>query len=161
MKGDFLDRGQLTPELNYFCDIAVDVGPIRDLGSTQHGRRRIIPILGGRVHGPRLEAEIMPGGADWQFVRDDGVVELEARYSIHVQDGIEIAIINRGLRRAVPEVMERLSRGEPVQSENIYFRTTPVFEAPDGIYSWLNRSIFVATGVRLPDKVQLRVFEVA
>ena len=150
----------MAPELRHVCDIDVDVGPIRDLGPTPHGRRRIIAILGGRVRGPRLEAEIVPGGADWQYVRSDGVVELEARYAIRTADGTEIAVTNRGLRRASPEVMERMSRGEPVDPALVYFRTVPTFEAPAGAYDWLNRSVFVATAARLPDKVQIRVFEV-
>ncbi len=149
-----------TPELSHVCDIDVDVGPIRDLGPTPHGRRRIVPILGGRVMGRRLEAEVVPGGADWQYVRSDGVVELEARYAITTRDGVEIAIINRGIRRASPEVMERMSRAEPVDPALVYCRTVPTFEAPAGPYEWLNRSVFVATAARLPDKVQIRVFEV-
>jgi len=150
----------MTPDLRHVCDIDVDVGPIRDLGPMPLGRRRIVAILGGRVTGPRLEADIVPGGADWQYVRSDGVVELEARYAIRTRDGIEIAIVNRGLRRADPAIMERLSRGEPVDPELVYFRTVPTFEAPAGPYDWLNRSVFLATAARLPDKVQIRVFEV-
>jgi hypothetical protein len=150
----------MTPKLRHVCDVDVSVGPIRDLGPTPHGRRRIIDILGGTVRGERLAAEIVPGGADWQYVRADGVVELEARYSIRTDNGTEIAVVNRGLRRAAPEVMERLSRGEAVEPALVYFRTVPTFEAPAGRYDWLNRSIFVATAARLPDKVQIRVFEV-
>jgi hypothetical protein len=151
----------MQPGLNHLCDIDVDVGPIRDLGPAPHGRRRIIAILGGRVYGPCLEAAIVPGGADWQYVRSDGVVELEARYSIRTSDGTEIAVTNRGLRRAAPEVMERLCRGEPVDPALVYFRTVPVFEAPAGRYDWLNRSIYLGAAERLPDKVHIRVFEVA
>jgi hypothetical protein len=150
----------MTPELAHVCDIDVDVGLIRDLGPMPHGRRRIIPILGGRVRGARLEADIVPGGADWQYVRGDGVVELVARYSIRTRDGVEIAVTNRGLRRAEPQVMERMARGEAVDPALVYCRTAPVFEAPPGPYEWLNRSTFVATAARLPDKVQLSVFEV-
>jgi Protein of unknown function (DUF3237) len=154
------EDGAMTPELSHLCDIEADVGAIRDLGLTPRGRRRIIPILGGRVHGPRLAGTIVPGGADWQFVRGDGVVELEARYSIRASDGVEIAVTNRGLRRAPPELMERLSRGEPVDPASVYFRTVPVFEAPAGPRAWLNSSIFLATAARLQDKVHIRVFEV-
>jgi hypothetical protein len=150
-----------APDLKHVCDIAVDVGPIRDLGATPLGRRRIIAILGGTVTGPRLEAAIVPGGADWQIVRADGVVELEARYSVRTPDGVEIAIVNRGLRRAAPDIMERLSRGEPVDPALVYFRTVPTFEAPSGPYDWLNRSVFLGFAARLPDKVHIRIFEVA
>jgi len=147
-------------EFRHVCDIDVEVGPIRDLGATPHGRRRIIPILGGRVRGPQLEGHIVPGGADWQYLRSDGVLELVARYSILTTDGVEIAITNRGLRRATPEIMEQLSRGEVVDPTLVYFRAAPTFDAPAGRYEWLNRSVFVATAARLPDKVQVGVFEV-
>jgi hypothetical protein len=150
----------VRPELEPICDIDVDVGPIQDLGVMPHGRRRIIPILGGSVSGARLSGEVAPGGADWQYVREDGILELVARYSIHTHDGIDIAVTNRGMRRAAPEVMAALSRGEPVDPALVYFRTVPVFEAPAGPYAWLNRSIFLATAARLPDRVQIRVFEV-
>lgn len=150
----------LTPTLRNVCDIDVSVGPIRDLGPTPHGRRRIIPILGGSVKGERLEGEVMPGGADWQYVRTDGVLELEARYSIKTKDGAEIAVINRGMRRAPPEIMDRLSRGEIVDPALVYFRTAPVFEAPAGPHQWLNESVFVGTAARFPDRVQIRIFEV-
>jgi len=149
----------MTPTLQYICDIDVDVGPIRDLGPVPYGRRRIVEIRGGSVRGERLTAEIVPGGADWQYVRGDGVVELVARYSIRTDDGTEIAVTNRGLRRAPPEVMERMARGEAVDPALVYFRTVPTFEAPAGAYGWLNRSVFLATAARLPDKVQIRVFE--
>ena len=150
----------MTPELHHLCDIDVEVGPIRDLGVGPRGRRRIVEIRGGTVRGARLTAEIVPGGADWQYVRADGVAELEARYSIRTDDGIEIAIINRGLRRAAPDVMERLGRGEMVDPALVYCRTAPVFEAPAGPYAWLNASVFVGTAARLPDRVQIKVFEV-
>ena len=150
----------MTPELRHVCDIEASVGSIRDLGPTPHGRRRIIPILAGTVRGPLLNGEVVPGGADWQYVRSDGVVELEARYSIRTGDRTEIAVTNRGLRRGPPEIMERLSRGETVDPALVYFRTAPVFEAPEGPHAWLNQSVFVATAARFPDTVQIRVFEV-
>lgn len=149
----------MCPELSHLCVIEANVAATRDLGATPHGRRRIVPILGGTVRGPRLEAEILPGGADWQYVRADGVVELVARYSIRSRDGVEIAVVNRGLRRASPEVMARLARGEAVDPALVYCRTTPLFEAPAGPYEWLNRSVFVASAERRPDLVRIEVFE--
>jgi hypothetical protein len=150
----------MSPELRHVFDIEAEVGPMRDLGPTPHGRRRIVPIFGGTVKGPRLQGAVVPGGADWQYVRGDGVVELVARYSIRATDGTEIAVTNRGLRRAAPEVMERMARGETADPALVYCRTTPQFEAPAGPHVWLNGSVFVGNAVRLPDKVQIAVFEV-
>jgi hypothetical protein len=153
-------QSQSGPGLAHVCDIDVDVGPIRDLGEMPHGRRRIVDILGGRVTGPRLQGEVVPGGADWQYVRGDGVLELVARYAIRAPDGAEIAVTNRGIRRAAPEIMAALSRGEQVDPALVYCRTVPTFEAPAGPHRWLNGSVFLATAARLPDRVQVRVFEV-
>ena len=50
-----------TPDLAHVCDIDVTVGPIRELGAMPRGRRRLVPILGGIVSGPRLEGEVLPG----------------------------------------------------------------------------------------------------
>ena len=150
----------MTPELRHVFDIEAEVGPMRDLGPAPRGRRRIVPILGGTVRGSRLAGEVVPGGADWQYVRGDGVVELVARYSIRAADGTEIAVTNRGLRRAAPEVMARLARGEVVDPALVYCRTTPQFEAPAGPHAWLNESVFVGDAARLPDKVRIAVFEV-
>jgi len=150
----------MSLELRHVFDIEAEVGPMRDLGAVPHGRRRIVPILGGSVKGARLQAQVLPGGADWQYVRGDGIVELVARYSILTADGVEIAVTNRGLRRALPETMARMARGEAVDPALVYCRTTPQFEAPAGPYEWLNGSVFVGNAVRLPDKVLIAVHEV-
>lgn len=149
-----------TPELVHVCDVEAEVGPIQDLGPMPHGRRRIIAITGGKVQG-RITGTITLGGADWQHVRGDGVLELVARYAIRTSDGIEIAVTNRGMRRAAPEVMAALSRGEPVDPKLVYFRTVPTFEAPtDSAYAWLNGSMFVGSAQRRPASVLIRMFEV-
>ncbi|MDX2202924.1 MAG: DUF3237 domain-containing protein [Hyphomicrobiaceae bacterium] len=149
-----------TPALAYVCDIDAEVGPIVDLGAMPHGRRRIIGITGGKVRG-RIAGSLMPGGADWQHARGDGVLELTARYAIRTDDGVDIAVTNRGMRRAPAEVMAALSRGEPVDPGLVYFRTAPVLEAPtDSAYAWLNGSIFVGSAQRRPQSVHIRVFEV-
>jgi hypothetical protein len=56
--------------------------------------------------------------------------------------------------------MERMARGEAVDPALVYCRTVPLFEAPAGPYQWLNASVFVCTAARLPDKIEVGVFEV-
>ena len=63
------------------------LGGIQKLGHTPYGERRIINILGGTVEGPKLKGKVLPGGADWQVVRADGVVHLHARYTIETDSG--------------------------------------------------------------------------
>ena len=94
-----------APGLRFAFAIKARVGPIQDLGLTARGHRRVIDILGGEVHGPRLEGEILPGGADWQIVRPDGTIEVVARYSIRAASGATIYVQNEGLRVASPEIL--------------------------------------------------------
>lgn len=126
------------------------------LGTTSHGLRRIVPILGGTVQGPRLEGTILPGGADWQYVRPDGVLSLEARYTIRAADGTLVSVVNRGLRHGPPEIIDRITRGESVPAGTYYFRTVARFEAPLGPLDWLNKAIFVGLAERRADAAIVR-----
>ena len=138
----------------------ITLGPPQELGETPHGRRRIIPITGGRVSGERLSGRVLPGGADWQVVRADGVADLDARYTIETTDGALVYVANRGVRHGPPEVLRKLAAGEPVDPALYYMRTTPWFETGDARYAWLNRIVCVATGARRAAAVELEVFEV-
>ncbi|KQY29979.1 hypothetical protein ASD38_11760 [Caulobacter sp. Root487D2Y] len=120
----------------------------------------MIPITGGRVNGPGLGGVILPGGADLQTIRPDGVTLLQARYTIRFADGQTAGVINTGVRRASSDVVRRLTAGEVVDPALCYFRATPVFEVGPGPHGWLTESVFLSLGERLPDRVRLKVFRV-
>jgi hypothetical protein len=148
----------LKLEALFRAEIALE--PPQELGDAPLGRRRIIPISGGRFRGERLSGRVLPGGADWQIVRADGVSQLEARYTLETNDGALIYVHNVGLRHGPPEVLSRLAAGEAVDPSQYYMRTTPAFETGDARYRWLNRLVCVATGARRKDAVELDVYEV-
>jgi hypothetical protein len=139
----------------------ITLGSAQELGAAPLGRRRIVPITGGRFGGERLSGRVLAGGADWQVVRADGVADLDARYTLETADGALIYVRNRGYRHGPREVLERLSAGENVDPALYYMRTTPLFETGDERYAWLNRIVAVASGARRPAAVELEVFEVA
>jgi len=132
----------------------------QELGETPQGRRRIIGITGGRFSGERLSGRVLPGGADWQVIRADGVADLDARYTLETEDGALIYVRNRGYRHGPAEVLKKLSSGENVEPSLYYMRTTPRFETGDARYAWLNRIVCVATGARRAAAVELEVFEI-
>lgn len=138
----------------------ITLAPAREMGDGPLGRRRIIEITGGAFSGKRLSGKVLPGGADWQVIRADGVAFLDTRYALETGDGALIYVQNRGYRHGPDEVMARLARGAPVDPASYYFRTSPWFETSAPQYAWLNRTIFVGSGARLPDRVKLDVFEV-
>ncbi len=136
----------------------VDIGAPLDVGPAGSGHRRIVPIMGGTVEGPRLTARILPGGADWQIVRADGTAEVVARYTLRADDGALISVVNKGLRRGPPEILARLAAGEQVDPGLYYFRTSPTFEVAAGPHAWLADNVFVATGARHEKQVVIKVF---
>lgn len=140
--------------------VHAELADILHLGVTPYGERRIINILGGRVEGSRLNGRILPGGADWQIVRADGVADIKARYTIESDGGGRILVASDGLRHGPAEVMARLARGETVDPGSYYFRTVMRFETSDASLSWLNRILALARGMREPRAVRLDVHEV-
>ena len=147
-------------ELSLLMNVKVALEPVRDLGDTPLGRRRIIGISGGEFSGPRLAGRVLPGGADWQVVRSDGVACLDARYTLETADGALIYVNNKGYRHGPEDVIERLARGEDVDPALYYMRATPWFETAAPAYAWLNRTVCVATGARRAAAVELDFFEV-
>ncbi|HET7197342.1 MAG TPA: DUF3237 domain-containing protein [Burkholderiales bacterium] len=138
----------------------ITLAPAQELGEAPLGRRRIIPITGGRFRGERLSGRVLPGGADWQIVRADGVAQLEARYTLETDDGALVYVRNVGLRHGPPEVLARIAAGEAVDPALYYMRATPSFETGAAKYAWLNRIVCVATGARRKEAVELDVYEV-
>jgi hypothetical protein len=147
---------ELTPLLQADITLAAP----QELGEGPHGRRRIINITGGTFRGERLSGKVLPGGADWQVIRGDGVADLDARYTLETSDGALIYVKNHGYRHGPAEVLKKLAAGEEVDPSLYYMRTTPLFETGDARYSWLNRLICVGTGARKKSSVHLEIFEV-
>jgi len=150
-----------APRLEFAFEAVAEIGAPLDVGVTPHGRRRIIPVLGGRFEGPAVRGRILPGGADWQILRDDGLAELDARYTLETDRGALIYVSNRGLRHGPPEVMQKLNAGLPVDPGSYYFRTVAAFETSAPECEWLTRAIFLGAAERFPDKVVVRFWRLA
>jgi hypothetical protein len=148
----------MDPDPKFVAELDAAVATPLTIGRGALGERRIVPILGGRIAGPRLSGEVMPGGADYQLIRDDGVAEIEARYTLKLDDGALVYVVNRGLRHAAPDDMAKLLCGEFVPPERVYFRTAPAFETAAPQHAWLMRSLFLGLGERRPDSVRVRIF---
>lgn len=149
-----------APALRRFADVSVQVGAPVKVGAVGHGFRRVIPILGGSCRTPDWLARVLPGGADFQLLLSDRVARLEARYVLETDAGDRIYVHNDALRTAEPEVMERLVRGEPVDPAQVYFRCVPRFEVAAPALAWMRERVFVGTGLRRPNDVVMRFFEV-
>lgn len=147
----------LTPLLN----LSVDVGGALDVGAAAFGRRRMVSILGGSFAGALGQGRILPGGADWQLVVQDGTAaHLDARYVLEFDDGALVYVHNTALRLATAEISAALMRGEVVPDDAVYFRCQPRFETAAPHLAWLMQRQFIGTGVRRPASVHLSFFTV-
>jgi hypothetical protein len=147
-----------APPLEFVFTIEAEIGRPLRAGPGRQGERQHIPIVGGRVHGPRPSGRVLPGGSDWALTRRDGSTLIDAHYTIEADDGTPVYVHNRGLRVSSAEVRERLRRGDAVAPDEMYFRSAPVFDAPEGPHAWLSDHLFVATLARTGSTMCVDVF---
>ncbi|WP_027854869.1 DUF3237 domain-containing protein [Marinobacterium litorale] len=150
----------MYPELEHYAELKIEVDRPQEIGQAQHGQRRLIPILGGTVKARDWSGRVLAGGADHQLILTPRMADLDARYVIETDAGDHIYVHNRAIRVATPEVTQRLIRGEPVNPAEIYFRCCPSFETESPALSWITERLFIGTGIRRPDAVELQLFEV-
>jgi hypothetical protein len=128
-----------TLQTRYVFTITALIGNVTSAGEIGTGVRRIIPIHGGEVKGPGLDGEGIKGkvcgfGADFQIIRPNELIELEAKYAFETDDGATVYVENRGIRFGPVELLQKLKRGH----DN---------------YRWLMQHIFVGSAARHPDRV--------
>ena len=144
--------------MEHVCDLRVELSPTIELGEGRGGRRRIIPIVGGRADGPLLDGRILPIGADWQTVLTSGVAELDARYAIETADGAVVEVVNQGLRHASDEQVRTIAAGGAVDPADYYMRTAARLESGHPDWEWVNHTIFVGTGGKRGDVVEISLY---
>ena len=152
----------MNPELQtrYVFTITARIAEVTSAGDIGTGVRRIIPIIGGEVKGEGINGKVLPFGADFQIIRPNELIELEAKYAFETDDGAVVYVENKGIRFGPVDLLERLKRGEPVDPKLIYFRTVPKFETGAEKYRWLMQHIFIASAARHADRVVIDVHQV-
>jgi len=149
------------PTLEHLCDLAVTIAAPVEVGQTPAGLRRMIPITGGTVTGPRVNGKVLAGGADFQLILGGGTqAHLDARYVIELGDGSRVFVQNTALRVASLENSQRIMNGKPVNPDEVYFRCQPKLEATTPEWAWLSESQFIGVGRRAPDGVFMSFYRV-
>jgi hypothetical protein len=147
-------------QTRYVFTITAHIGGATSAGDIGTGVRRIIPIVGGEVKGKDVNGKVCPFGADFQIIRPNQLIELEAKYAIETDDGAVIYVENKGIRFGPADLVTRLNRGETVDPKLIYFRTVPKFETGSEKYRWLMESLFIGSAARHADRVVIDVHQV-
>jgi hypothetical protein len=149
--------------LELLLNIQVRVQDIVSAGPVPGGEVRVVPFEEGTFSGvaiPDLRGKLLPGGSDWQRVRNDGVVEIRAHYLLESDRGERIEVISEGLRHAPPGVLERIAKGEILPRHEYYFRTAIRFTTAAARLEQLNRTLAVSVGTRTQYGVDLDIYRV-
>jgi hypothetical protein len=143
----------VAPRLELITRLRATLAEPLELGQTPWGRRRVIGITGGDFDGPLLSGRVLPGGADWQIVHEDGSATIDTRYTLQSHDGALIYVATRGCRTGPREVLGRIAAGETVDPSEYYFRVSVQYETSAAQYEWLNWVVAVASALRLANAV--------
>jgi hypothetical protein len=147
-------------QTKYVFTITANIGAVTTAGDIGGGVRRIIPITGGEVRGENISGMVCAFGADFQVIRPNELIELEAKYAFETDDGAVVYVENKGLRFGPVDLLQKLKRGEPVDPKLIYFRTVPKFETGHEKYRWLMEHLFIGSAARHADRVVIDVHQV-
>ena len=148
------------PKLEHAFTIAIELAGLQWVKpSSQGATRAAVYAASGKIEGPRLNGKVIPmSGGDFPLVRPNGVIDFDARYLLQADDGAVIYMQNRGYRWGSEEAMGRMSRNEPVGSDEYYMRVCPKFDAPEGPHEWLSRHVFVGVAEKIPGANRIHYF---
>ncbi|MEO8391011.1 MAG: DUF3237 domain-containing protein [Polaromonas sp.] len=145
--------------IGHLCDLRVQLeSPV--VIPTPRGT--LIPYIGkgGRLDGPRLHGEFLPGSVDWVLIGSDGINRLDIRGAIRTDDGAMIYFESKGIAKLPADGGKRLSKGERLTFAETYLRTTPRLETSDARYLWVNDLVLVAYNELSSSQIDFRIYSV-
>lgn len=137
---------------NHLCTVEFDVGGgIIAVGASPFGEQRVGYVTGGRILGPRIRGEVLPGGGNWPRsgrLGDVAIGTFDARVVWKTDEGDLIYVTYTG-RSAIPDDV-RAAFADPakpqVDASRYYLRIAAVFETASETYGWLNGVLAVGVG---------------
>lgn len=151
-------------QLNYthLMTLNLDVEPMaaHQIGTTQLGRRVIVPITGGRFEGENLEGTVEPGGYDWATFQSSGGMNIDVRLVLRFANDDLVYMRYQGRLLASADVHKRMATGEQVNNDEFSLTTTVKFETGAESLKWLNDVIAVGVGRQSGYQPTYEIFKV-
>jgi hypothetical protein len=145
--------------IRHLCDLRVDLEtPI----AIPTPRGTLVPYIGkgGRLEGPKLRGEFLPGSVDWVVIGADGISRLDIRGAIRTDDGALVYFESKGVAKLPQDGRKRLAKGERLAFGETYLRTTPKLETSDERYLWLNELVLVGYNELSAGRIDFRIYQV-
>ena len=124
----YLPGGIPVPERGVLVlEAEVQLDAVYDVGRTPFGQRQAVVTQAGTMQGPKIQAEVLPGGLDYQLALPNGVIEVEQILVLRTSDGRYVIMRNAGTGPDAGDL-----------------RVVYDFEAStEGEYAWLNTGTYV------------------
>ena len=139
-------------ESRILCTVEFDVGGgIIAIGASPFGEQRVGYVTGGRILGPRITGEVLPGGGNWPRsgrIGEASVGTFDARAVWKTDEGDLIYLTYTG-RSLIPDDVRALfaDPAKPrVDPSRYYLRIAAVFETASERYRWLNGTLAIGVG---------------
>jgi hypothetical protein len=147
----------LPADLEFLFAYDVQLKPMPEvIGNGPDGIRVNFYVNSGKVTGPQLEGNFLPGGGDWMTIRNDGVGILDVRSTIDAtagQPGGTIFMTYHGVIDYGEDGFKKWSQllskadSKPFGDEVLFNgRSAPRFYTADEEFKWLNRVQCVGFG---------------
>ena len=136
----------------YYINVACD--PAMQAGKVDGWTNMIIPIIGGRFEGERLQGTVRHIGADWNTLKKGVKVNsrVRTRYVLETDDGAIISLFTDGRMHGKLATMIKLQANKDRYPEGFYFRQHLYFTTGDPRYAWLNHAVaFAIIGLDIPN----------
>lgn len=148
-------------DASFLFDLQIDLEAPRDIGSLPAlGIRHLSYFKGGRIVGPAIQGEVLPGGENWFLIRDNCVCDLFIQGQLRTTDGALITFAGHGYSRTTPAIRQAIFDGAEINPADYAFRGVPFFETDDPHYDWLNHVVTVATYRLEAEQVIFRVYAI-
>jgi len=148
----------LPLQTRHLFDMVVYLRDPLQLGQVPKGNRQILLGEGGEFRGEQMEGVVLPHGADWFLIRNDGVGELDVRVVLQTRDNARIYMKSTGYLHYPKEKAKSVLSGTASPSD-YYLREQTAFETSATKYAWLNAIVAVGTGWYKPGSVGMSIYE--
>jgi len=136
-------------DLEFICRLEGELEPIPQvIGPTAEGLRINFPIAGGRIHGPKVNGTVLPGGADFYCLRTDGVSQIDVRATAKTDDGALLYVTYTGVADLGEDGYAKGLEGK--MPNPIRLQVAPRIRTAHPNYAWMNRIQFIGIGESVP-----------
>jgi hypothetical protein len=116
-------------------------------GGSPLGERLCWKVETGRLHGPRIEADLAMPGVDLMRLGPDGIRRPDLQAQLLTDDGELILFrYNVAVIRSSERFLAALAAGAATEFDDQYMRMAPQFEVGADRYAWLRENLFIGRG---------------